>query len=169
VKGLQGGGAFSHFIKSGRVPSSGCSSKSLGLAVDPPRPAPHCAASRRQEERTLRQYTFYDANENRAGLQRRGGAARGSHRCGVLLGDTGRARLSRPERCAQRQARQQQHSHTRRAGHGVRKTFTHKSEAGQIFTTLRIKNPETWYIMCEQDSLRSLLWGHWWSPLWRSW
>jgi hypothetical protein len=47
VKGLQGGGAFSHFIKSGRSPSSGCSSKSTGLAVAPFRSAPHRTALRR--------------------------------------------------------------------------------------------------------------------------
>ena len=35
------GGAFSHFIKSGRAPSSGCSSKTLGLVVAPHRTAPH--------------------------------------------------------------------------------------------------------------------------------
>jgi hypothetical protein len=41
------GGAFSHFIKSGRAFSSGCSSKSLGLVVAPLRSAPHRTALRR--------------------------------------------------------------------------------------------------------------------------
>ena len=51
MKGLQGEGAFSHFIKSGRAPSSGCSSKSLGLAVAPPRTAPHRTAPPRADKK----------------------------------------------------------------------------------------------------------------------
>ena len=56
MKGLQGGGAFSHFIKSGRAPSSDCSSKSLGLAVAPLRSAPHRAALRRLADKKREHY-----------------------------------------------------------------------------------------------------------------